>query len=324
MSAHVTIQPSGHEFFVDGNDTLLDAALRNGVSLSYGCSNGNCGECRARVVSGEVKKVRAHDYALKQADKDAGVILMCSYAPVNDVVLEANVAGAHDIPLQHIDVRVKTVEIFNPQVAALYLVTPRSQRLRYLGGQSIRLAANGAQGHYPLASCPCEDRNIEVHVPRRAGDSFAEWVFDTLQESSVVALEGPFGEVVLDEDSPRPVIFLAFGAGFAPIKSLVQHAISLELAESMALHWFADETGLYQDNLCRAWADALDNFSYVPHPPGMDVDETLRGVAASYPELHRFDVYASGTADQLARARDHLVRAGLDDARWFAEPLAGT
>lgn len=324
MSAHVTIQPSGHEFFVDGNDTLLDAALRNGVSLSYGCSNGNCGECRARVVSGEVKKVRAHDYALKQADKDAGVILMCSYAPVNDVVLEANVAGAHDIPLQHIDVRVKTVEIFNPQVAALYLVTPRSQRLRYLGGQSIRLAANGAQGHYPLASCPCEDRNIEVHVPRRAGDSFAEWVFDTLQESSVVALEGPFGEVVLDEDSPRPVIFLAFGAGFAPIKSLVQHAMSLELAESMALHWFADETGLYQDNLCRAWADALDNFSYVPHPPGMDVDETLRGVAASYPELHRFDVYASGTADQLARARDHLVRAGLDDARWFAEPLAGT
>lgn len=323
MSAHVTIQPSGHEFFVDGNDTLLDAALRNGVSLSYGCSNGNCGECRARVVSGDVKKVRAHDYALKQADKDAGVILMCSYAPVNDVVLEANIAGAHDIPLQCIDVRVKNVEIFNPKVAALHLVTPRSQRLRYLGGQSIRLAANGAAGHYHLASCPCDDRNLEVHVPHRAGDGFAEWVFDAVKNGSGVTLEGPFGAVVLDEDSPRPVIFLAFGTGFAPIKSLAQHAMSLELAESMDLHWFADEAGLYQDNLCRSWADALDNFSYVPHPLGEDTDETLHRVAAAYPGLQRFDVYASGTATQLERARDIFVAAGLHDARWFAEPLAG-
>src|SRR5574340_280110 len=97
MSAHVTIQPSGHEFFVEGNDTLLEAALRNGVSLNYGCSNGNCGGCKARVVSGEVKKVHAHDYVLKESERDAGVILLCAYAPVNDVVIEANVTGARDI-----------------------------------------------------------------------------------------------------------------------------------------------------------------------------------------------------------------------------------
>lgn len=321
MSAHVTIQPSGHEFFVDGNDTLLEAALRNGVSLSYGCSNGNCGDCRARLVSGEVRKVRAHDYALKQAEKDSGVILLCSCAPVNDVVIEASVAGARDIPLQHIDVRVKEVELFNPHVAALHLVTPRSQRLRYLGGQSIRLAADAAQGRYAVASCPCEDRNIEVHVLRRAGDVFAERVFGSMKEGDVVTLEGPFGEAVLDEDSPRPVIFLAFGAGFAPIKSLVQHAMSLELAESMDLHWLADEAGFYQDNLCRAWADALDNFTYVPHSPASGLDVTLRSIALDYPDLHRFDVYASGTADQLRRAHEHFVREGLYGARWFAEPL---
>lgn len=138
MSAHVTIQPSGHEFFVDGNDTLLDAALRNGVSLSYGCSNGNCGECKARVVAGDVKKVHAHDYVLKQTEKDAGMILLCAYAPVNDVVIEANVAGAHDIPVQQISARVKSVEVFNPQMAALHILAPRSQRLRYLGGHPYR------------------------------------------------------------------------------------------------------------------------------------------------------------------------------------------
>jgi len=321
MSAHVTIQPSGHEFFVEGNDTLLEAALRNGVSLNYGCSNGNCGDCKARLVSGEVKKVHAHDYVLKQAEKDRGVILLCSYAPVNDVVIEANVAGARDIPVQEITAKVKSVEVFNPHMAALHILAPRSQRLRFLGGQNVRLALNGASGRYAIASCPCEDRHIEVQIPRRAGDAFAEALFTTLKANDTVAVEGPYGEFVLDEDSPRPVIFLAFGAGFAPIKSLVQHAMSLDLAESMDLHWLADEAGHYQDNLCRAWADALDNFAYVPHPQADDLDAVLRAIVTDYPDLHRFDVYAAGTAAQLERARALFTGAGLHLARWFAGAL---
>jgi CDP-4-dehydro-6-deoxyglucose reductase len=318
MSAHVTIQPSGHEFFVEGNDTLLEAALRNGVSLNYGCSNGNCGECKARVVSGEVKKVHAHDYVMKQSDKDARVILLCAYAPVNDVVIEANVAGARDIPVQHLTAKVKSVEVFNPRMAALHIQTPRSQRLRYLGGQSIDLSTDGVRGRYAIASCPCEDRHIEVQIPRRPDDAFAEHLFTTLQANDTVEVEGPYGEFVLDEDSPRPVIFLAFGAGFAPIKSLVQHAMSLEFVESMDLHWLADEAGHYQDNLCRTWADALDNFNYVPHAQSDDPDSVLAAIVTDYPDLHRFDVYAAGTAAQLDRAREHFVRQGLPEARWFA------
>jgi CDP-4-dehydro-6-deoxyglucose reductase len=321
MSAHVTIQPSGHEFFVEGNDTLLEAALRNGVSLNYGCSNGNCGECKARVVSGEVKKVHAHDYVLKQADKEAGVILLCAYAPVNDVVIEANVAGARDIPVQRLAAKVKAVEVFNPHMAALHILAPRSQRLRYLGGQRIDLSISGARGRYAVASCPCEDRHIEVQVPRRPGDAFADALFTSLKAGDTVEVEGPYGEFVLDEDSPRPVIFLAFGAGFAPIKSLIQHAMSLELAESMDLHWLADAAGHYQDNLCRAWADALDNFSYVPHPPPDDLDAVLKRIVVDYPDLHRFDVYAAGTVEQLACAHAHFVGEGLHGARWFAEAL---
>jgi CDP-4-dehydro-6-deoxyglucose reductase len=321
MSAHVTIQPSGHEFFVEGNDTLLEAALRNGISLNYGCSNGNCGDCRARVVSGEVKKVHAHDYVLKQAERDAGVILLCSYAPVNDVVIEANVAGARDIPVQQLAAKVKSVEVFNPQIAALHILAPRSQRLRFLGGQNIQVGFGGMSGRYAIASCPCEDRHIEVHIPRRSGDAFADALFAKLSANDSVEVEGPYGEFVLDEDSPRPVIFLAFGAGFAPIKSLIQHAMSLELAESMDLHWLADAAGHYQDNLCRAWADALDNFNYVPHAPGSDPETSLKSIVLDYPDLHRFDVYAAGTAAQLEQAREHFVRAGLHGERWFAGAL---
>jgi CDP-4-dehydro-6-deoxyglucose reductase len=321
MSAHVTIQPSGHEFFVEGNDTLLEAALRNGISLNYGCSNGNCGDCRARVVSGEVKKVHAHDYVLKQAEKDAGVVLLCSYAPVNDVVIEANVAGARDIPVQQLAAKVKSVEVFNPQIAALHILAPRSQRLRFLGGQNIQVGFGGVSGRYAIASCPCEDRHIEVHIPRRSGDAFADALFAKLSANDSVEVEGPYGEFVLDEDSPRPVIFLAFGAGFAPIKSLIQHAMSLELAESMDLHWLADAAGHYQDNLCRAWTDALDNFNYVPHAPTDDLEALLESIVVDYPDLHRFDVYAAGTAAQLEQARERFVRAGLPGERWFAGSL---
>lgn len=318
MSAHVTILPSGHEFFVEGNDTLLEAALHNGISLNYGCSNGNCGDCRARLISGEVKKVHAHDYVLKQTERDAGVILLCSYTPVNEVVIQADVAGARDIPVQHMSAKVKSIEVFNSQVAALHLLAPRSQRLRYLGGQSVQLSVNGVKGRYALASCPCEDRHIEVQVPRRAGDAFSELLFGALKPNDNVEVVGPVGEFVLDEDSPRPVIFLAFGTGFAPIKSLIQHAMSLEQAESMDLYWLADEAGHYQDNLCRAWGDALDNFTYSPHARDEEAAGVLAAISADYPDLHRFDVYAAGTQSQLDAARTIFLAQGLPEVRWFA------
>lgn len=321
MAPNVTIQPSGHEFPVEGNETLLEAALRNGVSLNYGCSNGTCGDCKARLLSGDVRKVHAHDYVLKQAEKDAGVILLCSYAPVNDVVIEANVEGAHDIPTQQLVAKVKSVEVFNPQMAALHILAPRSQRLRFLGGQSIQVSVNGASGRYAIASCPCEDRHIEVQIPRRPGDAFAEAVFSKLKANDAVNVEGPYGDFVLDEDSPRPVIFLAFGAGFAPIKSLIQHAMSLEFVESMDLHWLANGTGQYQDNLCRAWTDALDNFNYIPHAATEDIVALLKSIVMDYPDLHRFDVYAAGTASQLEQAREHFVSGGLREASWFAGEL---
>jgi len=318
MSAHVTIRPSGHEFFVEGSDTLLEAALRSGVSLEYGCSNGNCGECRARLVSGKVVKVRPHDYALRQDEKDAGMILLCSCAAVDDVVIEANVAGAHDIQEQHIESKIKSVEIFNQDVAALHLLTPRSQRLRFLAGQSMQLSMNGLSGLYAIASCPCEDRHIEIQILRSAGDAFSEALFGKLKTNGRVELHGPYGEFVLEDASTRPVIFVAFGVGFAPIKSLIQHSMSLDLAEAMDLHWVADQAGHYQTNLCRSWADALDNFRYFPHPHLSNIAESVAAIVAGYPDLHRFDVYVAGTEQQLKIAKNIFLEQGLPVQQWRA------
>jgi len=318
MSAQVTIRPSGHEFIVEGNDTLLEAALRAGVSLDYGCSNGNCGECRARLVSGKVMKIRAHDYVLRQDEKDAGIILLCSCAAVDDVVIEANVAGAHDIQEQHLEAKVKAVEVFNPDVAALHLLTPRSQRLRFLAGQSLHLSVNGVSGLYAIASCPCEDRHIEIQITRNADDAFSEYLFSNLKSNDLVDVQGPYGEFVLEDASTRPVIFVAFGAGFAPIKSLIQHSMSLDLAEAINLHWLADQSGHYQNNLCRSWADALDNFSYYPHEQSSSMETVVADIVSAYPELQLFDVYAAGTAEQLHIAKRLFLEKGLPEQQWRA------
>ncbi len=318
MSAQVTIQPTGHEFFVEGNDTLLEAALRAGIPLNYGCSNGNCGECKARLVSGQVKKVHPHDFVIKDAEKSNGAFLLCSFTAITDVVIEAAVFGASDIPEQGITTKVKAVEMLGDGIAALHLTAPRSQRLRFLAGQHVKLSIDDAEGEYYVASCPCEDRHIEVHV-RRDNRGFSRKVFGNLNRETPVRLEGPHGEFVMKLDSRRPVLFIAWDDGFAPIKSLIQHAMSLEIAEAMYLYWAADGVGHYQDNLCRAWTDALDDFIYQPMPNNSGPKVVAEAILAHHPNLQRADIYAAGPAEFLAVLQAGALAHGLSPLGWHGE-----
>ncbi|MDP2879527.1 MAG: 2Fe-2S iron-sulfur cluster-binding protein, partial [Sulfuricella sp.] len=195
MAAHVQLQPSGHEFFVEGADTLLEAALRAGLALNYGCSNGNCGQCKARVVEGQVMKVRPHDYVLSEAEKSSGYALMCSNTAVTDVVIEAGEAHfASDIPLQHITAHVKSIEQAGDDMLILNLQTPRNNRLRFLAGQNAILQLGHAlSAEFPVASCPCDDRNLQFHICNLPGNPFADYVATRLTNGEAVTVEGPKG-----------------------------------------------------------------------------------------------------------------------------------
>jgi CDP-4-dehydro-6-deoxyglucose reductase len=325
MSAHVQVKPSGHEFFVDGSDSLLEAALRAGLSLDYGCSAGSCGKCKARVVSGQVHRVRHSDYALSAAEKAAGVVLMCCHTAATDLVIEAREAhGAADMPLQAIDARVKALSPMGEDMRLLHLQTPRSNRLRFLAGQSVRLfldegtVGEEAAASFPVASCPCDERNLHFHVRRRAGDAFAGRVFAGLKEGHSVRVEGPRGEFVLDEASTRPLVFVAFDIGFAPVKSLIEHAMALDASESLHLYWIAGGAGgHYLDNLCRSWNDALDNFHYVPlnAAGGVAGESVLRPLLRSHARLHDSDVYVAGPAQAVHAAEYELLEHGLARAQ---------
>lgn len=325
MTAHVQLKPSGHEFFVDGNDSLLEAALRAGLALDYGCSAGSCGKCKAKVLSGKVQKTRRSDYALSAAEKIAGVVLMCCNTAVGDLTIEAREAhGATDMPLQNIEARVKSVSPLGEDMRLLHLQTPRSSRLRFLAGQSVALELPGAvSASYPVASCPCDDRNLQFHVRKVAGDAFAARVFAGLAPSDMVRIVGPRGDFVLDEESSRPMLFIAGDTGFAPVKSLIEHAMALEAAESLSVIWIATaNNGHYLDNLCRSWSDALDDFSYLPltleGPWSQEaIERVLPPALAAHAGLEACDVYIAGPAPLANVAEYLLLERGLARTRLF-------
>jgi CDP-4-dehydro-6-deoxyglucose reductase len=267
MPSQIKFLPSGRTIPCDGHSTLLEAGLRAGLALGYGCSNGNCGACQARVVSGEVRKVRHHDYVIGAEKKLRGHVLMCCNTAVTDVELEALEAhGSAEIPRQQITARVRNIEIVNGDVALLHLKTPRAHRLRFLAGQQVQLeCADIPPALYPVGSCPCDDMNLHFQLPRLTGDAFSEHVFTRLGKGDQVDITGPEGDFLLDETSNRPLVFIAWHTGFAPIRSLVEHAMALEFAGRMQLVWMTHaKRDRYQDNLCRSWQDAFDNFRYLP------------------------------------------------------------
>jgi len=267
MSAQATVIPSNHEFFVEGAESILEAGLRGGLALNYGCSNGNCGLCKLRVVSGDVRKIRHHDYSLTEAEKGLGYVLGCCNTAVSDVVLEADEARSNsDIPQQDIPLRVRKIDHPNRDVLIVSARTPRTSRLRFLAGQRATLSIEQVGSSlYPIASCPCDDMNLQFHIAVDKSDPIASYLDASGKANDLLTLEGPVGSFALNENSPNPLVFIAEGIGFASVKGLIEHAMALDVAQNIYLFWIADSTEHhYLGNLCRAWNDALDNFDYVP------------------------------------------------------------
>ena len=329
VSAQVTLRPSGHQFTVEGRDSLLQAAIRAGLNLNYGCGNGSCGMCKVRVISGEVARTMHTDYPLSENEKAQGYVLACAHtAASSELTLETLEAGsAEDIPLQTIATSVRTVRPLAPDTLALHLQTPRSQRLRFLAGQSLALGLAGdddASTLYPIASCPCDDRNLHFFIARRDDDAFATRLFGGgVKPGDAVTVQGPHGRFVLSEGA-QPLVFAACDTGFAPIKSLSEHALSLEAAPSLALYWLATRPdGHFLENQCRAWSEALDPFEYTL----LSHDDAAAG-AAQMAEAMRADLfdidcafYVAGPAAFVRTLRAELVAAGVPAARISFEEL---
>ena len=271
MCAQVTVRPSGHQFSVEGRDTLLQAGLRAGLKLNYGCGNGSCGMCKVRVIDGEVARIQPADYRLSEAERSQGYVLMCAHtAASSELTLETlEAAGPQDIAPQQIVTTLRGIQELAVDTRLVHLQTPRSHRLRFLAGQSVTLGLGGTEVEgdlhrtLPVASCPCDDRNLHFLVGREEDDAFSRRIFSgALKAGAAVDLWGPEGEFVL-RSGERPLVFAACDLGFAPVKSLIEHALARDEAPSLTLFWLATRPdGHFMANQCRAWSAALDNFEH--------------------------------------------------------------
>lgn len=314
LAAHVQLIPSGHEFFVEGTETILEASVRAGLQLAYGCSSGNCGACKARLVRGEARKVRDHDYVLSARERQMGYLLACSNTAVTDIVLEAAEAlGVDDLPRQEIRAALHHQESLGHHLLHLRIQTPRTQTLRFMAGQSVRLCLeDGRSTELSIASCPCNGRDLHFLVRRKAGDAFREALFrDQIRLGELVIVEGPSGGFVLDENDPRPAVFLACGDGIAPIQSLIEHGVSIDRIESFHLYWAVDAPeDLHQARWCRAMTESLDHFRYTPLI-GATPEDLLAMLGADQDPLSEHRFYLAGPGAILAPILQGLQARGV-------------
>jgi CDP-4-dehydro-6-deoxyglucose reductase len=335
MTYTVTVKPSGKQFSVDTAELVLDAALRQGVVLPYGCKNGACGSCKARLLEGTVALGSHSAAALRPEDVIRGYTLLCCARPTADLVIEARVvAGTGDIPVRKMPCRVAAITEVAPDVRVIRLQLPASERLQYLAGQYIEfLLRDGTRRSYSMACAPHLAEQLELHVRHMPGGRFTDTVFGAaqpaLKERDILRLEGPMGTFFLREDSGKPIVLLASGTGFAPIKAVIEHAIHKSITRPMTLYWGGRRPhDLYMSALCETWTRALPDFRYVPVVSDALPQDDWRGrtgfvhqaVMADLPDLSGHQVYACGAPVMVEAARrDFSARCALPLEEFHAD-----
>ena len=331
MNCKVRVMPGGHEFTVKAGESVLDAALRQGVTLPYGCRNGTCGSCKGKVVAGRVEYGQSQPVALTAEERAQGMALFCQARPVGDLTIEAQSTLAGDLPVKKLPARVAKKELLAPDVMRLYLKLPTAVRLQFLAGQYIDfLLPDGRHRSFSLANAPHDDEFIELHVRHVDKGEFTEYVFHHMKEKSMVRIEGPRGDFYLRENSPRPMLFVAGGTGFAPIKGIIEHAFAAGVGRPMHLYWGARAlVDLYLKELPQRWEQEFANFRFTTvlsapvsadnwHGPTGFVHETL---VVDYPDLSGYDVYAAGPPAMVRATHDACVARGLPVDQFFSDPF---
>jgi CDP-4-dehydro-6-deoxyglucose reductase, E3 len=327
----VTLQPSGHQFQVEEGEAVLAAALRQGFVLPYGCKNGACGSCKGTIVSGSVDYGVYQPKALTDEEKAQGKALFCQARPLSDLVLEARTIGAaKDIQIKKLPCRVQKLERLSDDAMLLQIKLPANEKLVFLAGQYIEfLLKDGSRRSFSMATAPHDAEFIELHVRHVAGGQFTDHVFNKMKERDILRFEGPFGTFFLREDSDKPVVFVASGTGFAPIKAVLEHMFHKGIARPATLYWGGRRPkDLYMNALAEKWAAEHPGFKYVPVISEALPDDDWSGrtgfvhraVMEDFPDLSAHQVYACGVPIMVDSAkRDFTIGCKLPEDEFYAD-----
>ncbi|WP_428425366.1 CDP-6-deoxy-delta-3,4-glucoseen reductase [Methylibium sp.] len=332
MNFKVTLQPSGSSFEVARDEAVLPAAIRAGVGLPYGCRDGACGSCKSRLLEGRVIHGAHQLKALSVAEEEAGWMLTCCATPQTDLLIEARtVAGAGEFPVQKMPCRVGPLTRPAPDVAILTLQLPANVVLKYHAGQYVEfILRDGARRSYSMANAPHRAQaGLELHLRHMPGGKFTDHVFGAMKEKDILRLEGPFGSFFLREDSAKPIVLLASGTGFAPIKAIIEHMQFKGIARDAVLYWGCrSKADLYLHDWAEQAAAAMPKLRYIPVLSEPRPEDAWMGrtgfvhqaVMTDLPDLGGHEVYACGAPVMVDSAqRDFVARCGLPAEAFYAD-----
>ena len=330
MPHRITIKPSNHAFETqDEDESVLEAALREGFVIAYGCRNGACGTCKGKVLEGSVDYGVHQEAALPDTEKAQGYALFCQAKPLTDLVIECReISAVKDIPVRTLPCRVHTMEKLAPDVMRIQLKLPANERLQFLAGQYLDiLMRGGMRRSLSMANPPHDDAFVELHL-RNYGGPFSTHVFTKMKEKEILRFEGPLGTFFLREDSAKPIVFLASGTGFAPIKAIIEHALHKGISRPMTLYWGGRRPpDLYLDDLAQGWAREHD-IRYVPVLSEAQPEDAWTGrtgfvhraVMEDFPDLTGYQVYACGVPLMVDAAhKDFTTQCGLPEDEFYSD-----
>ncbi|NOL51683.1 CDP-6-deoxy-delta-3,4-glucoseen reductase [Pelistega suis] len=333
MTYKVTIESTNHTFDVKEGQTILDAALEHDIVLPYSCRTGSCTSCKGKVVSGEYEAGPGTANLISEAERAEGACLFCETKPLSDVTIQAReVRMASDIQIKKMPVRVSEMEKAADDVMIVKLQTPSSDVFRYEPGQYVEfILKDGSRRAYSLATRPVEGAPIELHIRHMPGGLFTDHVFGAttaMKVREILRLEGPLGSFFLRKESDKPMVFLASGTGFAPLKAIMEEVIALDIQRPISLYWGGRRPAdLYMAQLCKEWEAKLPNFTFIPVISNAQAEDNWTGrtgfvhaaVLEDIPDLSGYQVYACGAPIVIASAREAYAKAGLPAEEFYAD-----
>ena len=333
MTFNITVQPSGRTFTANPDEAILAAGIRQGIGLPYGCKDGACGSCKCKKLEGSVVHSNHQAKALTADEEAAGYVLTCCATPKSDVVLESRqVTAADAFPIKKMPVRVINLERASHDVIVLNLQLPANDSFQYHAGQYVEfLLRDGARRSYSMATAPhrqAEGPRMELHIRHMPGGKFTDHVFGTMKEKEILRIEGPYGSFYLREDSDKPIILLASGTGFAPIKAIIEHMRHLGLTRPTTLYWGGRRPAdLYQSAWIEEQCAAMPHLRYVPVVSDALPEDGWTGrsgfvhqaVLQDFPDLSGHQVYACGAPIVVESAQRDYIAAGLPEEEFYAD-----
>jgi CDP-4-dehydro-6-deoxyglucose reductase len=335
MSFQITVQPSGRHFSAESNETLLAAGIRQGIGLPYGCKDGACGSCKCKKLEGTVVHGTHQSKALSDEEEAQGLILTCCATAQSDVVLESRqVTEAGSFPIKKMPVRVASMAKKSDDVMVIQLQLPANDMMKFHAGQYIEfLLRDGSRRSYSMANAPhtleAGAPKVELHIRHMPGGKFTDPVFTTMKEKDILRAEGPYGSFFLREDSDKPMVLLASGTGFAPIKALIEHMQHQGITRPATLYWGGRRpSDLYMSDWIEAQLALMPQLRYVPVISNATAEDAWTGrtgfvhqaVLQDHPDLSGFQVYACGAPIVVDSAqRDYVNMGGLPPEEFFAD-----